>query len=589
MQIEGMQKELLDILAAGEPYVLVEAPAGTGKTFCCIQAAKCLWDNKMLLPFQKTLILTFSRNARAQLLKELSKITPEDPVHKHIEINNYHSFFKKYLDAYRDIIGIRQPLVITDDDDYIKLLYAYAEENNISLRSGFACDVIDDFFYDKGVLVSQNAEGKHNKKKVKDIVKFLETAIQFTQNTGCVSFAQFGGLVCRLLAQSAKMAQAISHDYPVLILDEYQDTNCYQETFVRSVLLYSKGIFFADKWQMVYGFRGSTEERLKSLPTFYPTIKKLTFTEYYRYKDKPDLVYILNAIRTNSNFDYSRLVNGAFISCNIPCNNNWQNIKGASQKSQCTIFCSNIFYSTIRIIFPLLRMKKSVAILCRRGIVVNKLVEVFFDHNLHPRTVSDTPEMLRINKLMKVCLEPVALKCKIPALLCIAALCIMNKKIDGEGIDTLETLNAVTLSRKRKPALKLIWQVISPYLESASIIDCWTVLEQMLDILNTVDALVINYPRKRYVEHCIRANDLSPALIDSIMMQRQYIDSFTDISPGLYITTVHQSKGKEFDCVFVVDVDDFMTDVNLLYVSHSRMKEGLYPIKIIYTGVNYGQ
>jgi superfamily I DNA/RNA helicase len=134
-----------------------------------------------------------------------------------------------------------------------------------------------------------------------------------------------------------------------------------------------------------------------------------------------------------------------------------------------------------------------------------------------------------------------------------------------------------------------MWQVISLCLDSYSITDCWAVLEQMLDILNTADTFVINYPRNRYVERCIRANDLTPALIDSIMMQRQYIDSFTNISPGLYITTVHQSKGKEFDCVFVVDIDDIETDANLLYVSHSRMKERLYPIKMVYTGANYGQ
>ena len=83
--------------------------------------------------------------------------------------------------------------------------------------------------------------------------------------------------------------------------------------------------------------------------------------------------------------------------------------------------------------------------------------------------------------------------------------------------------------------------------------------------------------------------DISPQVIDNIMLQRQYIDSFTDMSPGLYITTIHQSKGKEFDCVYVVDVDALQSDQNLLYVSHSRMKESLFPIKIQYTGLTYGR
>ena len=51
MAAEGKQQEFLDLLAGGAKYVLVEAPAGTGKTYSCIQAAKCLWDNNMLMPY----------------------------------------------------------------------------------------------------------------------------------------------------------------------------------------------------------------------------------------------------------------------------------------------------------------------------------------------------------------------------------------------------------------------------------------------------------------------------------------------------------------------------------------------------------
>ncbi|ODA43040.1 UvrD-helicase domain-containing protein [Desulfosporosinus sp. BG] len=585
--IEGKQKELLDMLASGEPYVLVEAPAGTGKTFCCIQAAKCLCDNNMLLPFQKALVLTFSRNARAQLIKELSKIPAESPIHKQININNYHSFFKKYLDAYRDIIGIKKPLSIIDNDDFIELLYDYANNESIALREGLEAEILDDYLNDGGTLTLLNQESKNKRIGNDAIAKFLDTASQFTQVSGYICFAQFGNLVCQMLNTSTQMAKAISHDYPLLILDEYQDTNYYQEQFVKQVLKSSKGIFFADEWQMIYGFRGSTADRLNELPVIYTSIKKLVFTDYYRYKDKPDLIAILKAIRANSKLDYSELANGSLIPCRVACDDNWQNIKGKSHTAQCTLFCSGVFYSTIKIVISLLKQNKSVAILCRRNNVANRLTEVFFENNMHPRTVSDTPEMSRISKQIKRCLEPVELQQKIPALLSIAALCTMNRKIDGEDVSMLSMYDSRTLSRKRKPILSQIWLVIKPYLTSTNIADCWVLLTQIITILVSQESVTINYARKRYVEHCTRSKELTPNLIDNIMMQRQYIDSFTNINPGLYITTIHQSKGKEFDCVFVVDIDDVIKDANLLYVSHSRMKERLYPIKAQYKGVSY--
>jgi hypothetical protein len=232
-------------------------------------------------------------------------------------------------------------------------------------------------------------------------------------------------------------------------------------------------------------------------------------------------------------------------------------------------------------------MKKSVAVLCRYNEVANKLTDIFFEKNLHPRSVTDIGEMTKINKHIKKCLEPVQLKYKVGSLLAIASLCTMNKKIDGEHADLLFLLDAQTLSRKKKPLLKAINSIIKPYYINESPEICFDVIAQILDLLGDQDSITLNYACQRYVEHCIRIKDLTSNIIDNIMMQRQYIDSFTNTSSGLYITTIHQAKGKEFDCVFIVDIDNIVKEEQLLYVATSRMKEALYPIKINYVGVSY--
>ena len=235
----------------------------------------------------------------------------------------------------------------------------------------------------------------------------------------------------------------------------------------------------------------------------------------------------------------------------------------------------------------LLKKNKSIAILCWNNDVASRLVEVFFESNLYPRSVSGTNDLLKINKLLKKCLVPETLHAKIPVLLCVVALCMMDKKIDGESVETLMDYTDASLSRKKKSIFKALNAVISPYLYSDVLETCWEVFRKMLDVMNNESEQMINYPRKRFIEHCISKNELSVDDIDKVMMQRQYIDSYTQISPGLYITTIHQSKGKEFDCVFVVDVDSIAVERNLLYVSHSRMKEALYPIQIQYLGYNH--
>ena len=50
---EGKQAEFIEKIKLNNKYIVVEAPAGTGKTFSCIQAVKALCDSNKLESFRK--------------------------------------------------------------------------------------------------------------------------------------------------------------------------------------------------------------------------------------------------------------------------------------------------------------------------------------------------------------------------------------------------------------------------------------------------------------------------------------------------------------------------------------------------------
>jgi len=176
---EGKQAEFIEKIKLNNKYIVVEAPAGTWKTFSCIQAVKALCDSNKLESFQKVLILTFSRNARAQLLKELSKFPLDDEIYKHIDINNYHSFFKKYLDTYRDTIGIEQRISVVDDEDFYTELHKYAHDSGISLDVSLNSTILDDFIFKAGTLICVNENSKIKKNKYSNVEVFIKTAFSF--------------------------------------------------------------------------------------------------------------------------------------------------------------------------------------------------------------------------------------------------------------------------------------------------------------------------------------------------------------------------------------------------------------------------
>ena len=586
---EGKQLEFIEKVKSNNKYILVEAPAGTGKTFSCIQAVKALCDSNSLESYQKVLVLTFSRNARAQLLKELSTFPLEDDIYKHIDINNYHSFFKKYLDTYRDTIGINKKLCVIDEMDFYEELFSYAADIGVALNDKLNCSVLDDFIVEDGMLKCLNAKSKLRKVKQADIETFEKTAFLFTQTTGKVCFAQFGNLVYRILTRLPEMASAISHDYPVLILDEYQDTNYFQEYFVRSVLRESSGIFFCDRYQMIYEFRGSTIKRIEELESLYPGIVKIEFDEYFRYKNKKDLVKLLTGIRNGEVPDYSSLVNGQLIEVTVDCAKEWREIKNAkSQKMQCTLYCKSVMYRIMSGITKLLQRRKSVAILCRNNMEVDKLVELFFENNFYPKEFTDTKDMILTGKYLKKLLRNIPISEKIADIMTVAVLCSSKKNLFGETIDDVSRLTFESLKRKTKQAYKSVKSLVSICADKCDYKTAVDLIIQILNIAEENDEIICNNIKK-FIVQCSKLENATDETIDGVMLQRQYTNSFTNITPGLYITTIHQSKGKEFDCVLVLDVEKIVDDRNLLYVSHSRMKEQLYPVAVKYQGLKYGK
>lgn len=584
---EGKQAEFIDAVKENKKYIVVEAPAGTGKTFSCVQAVKAISDSGKLASYQKVLVLTFSRNARAQLLKELSKFPLGDTIYKHIDINNYHSFFKKYLDTYRDTIGINQKLCVVDDDDYISGLINYAKSIGVLIDSDLKCTILDDFVIENGKLSAVNENSKVTNKKYTNVETFIKTAFLFTQTTGLVCFAQFGSLVCKILSRLPEMESAVSHDYPVLILDEYQDTNFFQERFIKGVLKNSSGIFFCDRYQMIYGFRGSTIKRIEELPSLYPGVEKIEFDEYYRYKGKNDLVELLTSIRNGKAPDYSRLNHGHILTVSVNCNSNWRELKNAkSQKMQCTLYCNAIMFKIMKCVSELLSRQQSVAILCRNNIETDKLIKLFFEKGYYPKEISDSKDMTLIAKHLKALIQPAPVKQNFAHILSVVLLCASKKTIFGDTFEDVVQLSYDSFKRKTKEGYRKIKPIVTSCADKCGYKATVDLINQIMTIAEN-EGESINYAKRKFFAQCAKLEEPTSEAIDGVMLQRQYTNSFSCITPGLYITTVHQSKGKEFDSVFAADVAQLSKDQNVLYVSHSRMKEQLYPIIVTYIGLKY--
>lgn len=232
MKLSEKQKKILDT----EGNLLVIGGPGSGKTTVSILKAAKLAET--LRPSQEILFLSF---ARATISRVVEAIEHEHNIPKAIKskinVETYHSFFWRTLKTHGYLLGLPKPLtILTPANESIALS---------GIRSGYKTD-------------SKLSAGEKVEKKAKE---FKERARQ-ARIEGRVCFDLFASYVAELLERSQRLRQLIAARYPIIILDEFQDTNADQWRVVKQLGREGSLMALADPEQRIYGWIGADPERL---------------------------------------------------------------------------------------------------------------------------------------------------------------------------------------------------------------------------------------------------------------------------------------------------------------------------------------
>jgi len=219
-----------------EGHLLVIGGPGAGKTTVSIlKAAKVAAS---LRPGQEVLFLSF---ARATISRVIEAIETEHDIPKtiksRIDVETYHSFFWRILRTYGYLLGLPKPLtILTPANEAIALS---------AIRSLY-----------KGGSKLSRAEKTEKKDREEN-----ERLRQATEE-GRVCFDLFAVHVAELLERSGRIRRLIAARYPVIILDEFQDTNADQWRVVQQLGREGIVVALADPEQRIYDWIGADPARL---------------------------------------------------------------------------------------------------------------------------------------------------------------------------------------------------------------------------------------------------------------------------------------------------------------------------------------
>lgn len=238
------------VCAAEERHLVVVAPPGTGKTCLSIRLAGVHATG--LKPEQRVLLLTFSNQARVQLETEAARqLSPE--LRARIEVTNYHRFFFRAVRAYRRALGLPLETDLWSSESRYRAIAAIDAELAKRLRK-------DETLY--SLAESRFPEFRDERTPDAEVLERLLAVIDAENAAGRLVFDDLGALFFRLITTFPTVDAAYRRRYPIVIADEHQDASELQDALVRR-LDEARRIVLADPMQLIYGFRGSRDERLQ--------------------------------------------------------------------------------------------------------------------------------------------------------------------------------------------------------------------------------------------------------------------------------------------------------------------------------------
>ena len=281
------------VLEDDGPRLLITAPPGSGKTFTAVRLVARDVDADRVGPTQRILLLTFSRQARGQLERYANALLAPSQ-RRRVEITNYHGWFWSKIHAFRSSLGLPLELGISTGAQHREDVELCMRQAGLT-REVHVKGALDDYgraheFSIPGGRPPRLGSPLINGLEVCELLQARHRAV------GRIHYDDMAFYAWKLLDQSKRLRRIWVHKYPILILDEHQDSSPLQSLIVERLAAEGCRIYaFADPLQMIYGFRDASPDRVPEFAAKGASCHELR--TLHRYRDRPKLQAWMQGVR----------------------------------------------------------------------------------------------------------------------------------------------------------------------------------------------------------------------------------------------------------------------------------------------------
>jgi len=305
---QELNDEQREVVLQGDGPCLVLAGAGSGKTRTITYRVAYLLQQGVAP--QNILLLTFTNKASSEMISRVESICGSYPAG--LWAGTFHSIANRLLRQYAANLGFTSDFTILDREDSESLIKKSIKELKIDTKASrfpsakvlmsiisysrnAGCDIKEAIglkhphFEHLRQSIEMVSEQYRKKKKEGNMMDFDDLLLKFLE----------------LLTDHQDVANRLSEQFQYILVDEFQDTNTVQASIVRILAKAHQNIFVVgDDAQSIYSFRAANIQNILRFSDRFPGTKTFKLTTNYR--STPEILSLANASIANNRDQYQK-------------------------------------------------------------------------------------------------------------------------------------------------------------------------------------------------------------------------------------------------------------------------------------------
>ncbi|MFH0814684.1 MAG: UvrD-helicase domain-containing protein [Candidatus Falkowbacteria bacterium] len=325
-----LNDEQYEIVTKGDGPCLVLAGAGSGKTRTLVFRVAYLIE-KGVAP-ENILLVTFTNKAAKEMMERVEKLLGCRP--QGLWGGTFHHIANLILRKQSEKLGYKNNFNILDEDDSTSLIkkamddlglntkgqsfpkpniirgiISFSRNTNQDVREVAECNYgLPDFVAKKAEEIASAYE---TKKKTANVMDFDDLLVNWL----------------KLLEKFPELCERYSRQFQHILVDEYQDTNYIQAEIIKRLAGVHKNILVVgDDSQSIYSFRAADVKNILNFPKLF--IRAQIFKIETNYRSTPQILDLANEIIKHNHYKYPKNLQAkrgdGFMPMVVPCRDNQQ-------------------------------------------------------------------------------------------------------------------------------------------------------------------------------------------------------------------------------------------------------------------------